>query len=48
MQQDYLIAGLRIRMDTWGRTEEQSKPYLTPTDGEADIVIVSDAEKLRV
>ena len=41
MQQDYLIAGLRVRMDTWGRTEEQAKPYLTPTDGEADIIIAS-------
>ena len=28
MEKDYLIAGLRIRMDTFGRTEKQAAPYL--------------------
>lgn len=43
MERDYLIAGLRIRMDTWGRTEVQAEPYLTDTVGEADIVINSNS-----
>ena len=47
MQQDYLIAGLRVRMDTWGRTEEQSRPYLIATEGKADIVITSFPEILK-
>ena len=47
MEQDYLIAGLRIRMDTWGRTLEQAKPYLTDIYGEADIVISSRADQLK-
>ena len=44
MERDYLIAGLRVRMNTWGRTEAQAEPYLTETAGEADIVISSYAE----
>lgn len=44
MERDYLIAGLRIRMDTYGRTESQAVPYLTETAGEPDIVVTSDAE----
>ncbi|MBE6948027.1 MAG: hypothetical protein E7454_07265 [Ruminococcaceae bacterium] len=47
MEKDYLIAGLRIRMDTFGRTEKQAAPYLTETAGEPDLIINSDAEKLR-
>lgn len=47
MQQDYLIAGLRVRMDTWGRTAEQAKPYLVATEGDADIVITSQAEQFK-
>ena len=47
MLRDYLIAGLRIRMDTWGRAEKQATPYLTETAGEADIVITSNAQSLR-
>lgn len=47
MEKDYLIAGLRIRMDTWGRTEKQAEPYLTETAGEADIVITSHPETLH-
>lgn len=47
MEKDYLIAGLRIRMDTWGRTEKQAEPYLTETAGEADIVITSHPEVLH-
>lgn len=47
MKKDYLIAGLRIRMDTWGRTEKQAAPYLTETEGQADLVITSDPDSLR-
>lgn len=47
MEKDYLIAGLRIRMDTWGRTEKQAEPYLTETAGEADIMITSYPEALH-
>ena len=47
MERDYLIAGLRVRMNTWGRTEAQAEPYLTETAGEADIVITSHPGILR-
>ena len=47
MEKDYLIAGLRICMDTWGRTEKQAEPYLTETAGEADITITSHPEVLH-
>ena len=47
MERDYLIAGLRVRMDTFGRTAEQAEAYLTQTTGEPDIVISSDAERFR-
>ena len=47
MERDYLIAGLRVRMDTYGRTALQAEPYLTETAGEADIVITSNPEELH-
>lgn len=48
MEKDYLIAGLRVRMDSFGRTVEQAMPYLAQTQGEPDIVIRSeDAAKLH-
>lgn len=47
MERDYLIAGLRVRMDTFGRTAEQAEPYLAETSGDADVVIVSCAEELH-
>ncbi len=47
MERDYLIAGLRVRMDTYGRTLEQAEPYLTETAGDADIVITSASEMLH-
>lgn len=47
MERDYLIANLRIRMDTYGRTEAQAEPYLVDTTGDADIIITSSAEALR-
>ena len=47
MERDYLIAGLRVRMDTFGRTEEQAEAYLTQTAGEPDIVISSDPKRFQ-
>ena len=47
MERDYLIAGLRIRMDTYGRTAAQAEPYLTETAGKADVVITSAPEVLK-
>ena len=44
MERDYLIAGLRVRMNTFGRTEVQAASYLAETTGEPDIVIVNDPE----
>lgn len=39
MEREYLIAGLRVRMDTFGRTEKQAAQYAVEPTGEADIVI---------
>ena len=47
MEHDYLIAGLRVRMDSYGRTVDQAEPYMTETCGDADIVIQSQAEYFR-
>ena len=47
MEQDYLIAGLRVRMDTFGRTLSQAEPYSAGTDGKPDITIVSDPQRLQ-
>jgi len=47
MQRDYIIAGLRVRMDTFGRTLSQAESYSTETVGDADIVIVSDPQDLQ-
>ena len=47
MERDYIIAGLRVRMNTFGRTEVQAYPYQTETTGMPDIVIKSNATELR-
>ena len=47
MEQDYLIAGLHIRMDSFGRTVEQAKPYLTQCVEKPDIVITSNPDALH-
>lgn len=46
MERDYIIAGLRVRMDTFGRTEVQAAPYQTEISGTPDIVIESHAQEL--
>ncbi len=43
MEQDYLIAGLRVRMESFGRTAEQAEDYKTEHDGEPDVVITTNA-----
>ncbi len=47
MHQDYKIAGLRVRMDTWGRTLTQAQPYLADTTGEPDLTVVGNPEPLQ-
>ena len=47
MERDYLIAGLRVRMDSFGRTLSQAETYLTETVGDADITITSDPQRLK-
>lgn len=47
MERDYLIAGLRVRMDTYGRTAEQAQPYLIDTAETVDVVITSSPETLH-
>ena len=47
MKRDYLIAGLRVHMDTYGRTAAQAEAYLVQTAPEADIIITSAPEELQ-
>lgn len=47
MEQDYRIAGLRVRMDTFGRTEALAQPYLIKGGGPADVCIRSQREYYR-
>ena len=42
----YLIAGLRVAMETYGRTAEQALPYQTEETGVPDIIITSNPERL--
>ncbi len=44
----YRIAGLRVAMDSFGRTVEQSQPYEVPAEGEPDIQIQTNPEQLRI
>ncbi len=44
---DYIIAGLRVRMNTWGRTLAQAEPYAAQNAGEPDMVVCGSAEALR-
>ena len=43
----YLIAGLRVAMESFGRTLDQAQAYEVPVAGEPDIVIRSSPEILR-
>ena len=43
----YLIAGLRVAMESSGRTLDQAQAYEVPVAGEPDIVIRSSPEILR-
>lgn len=47
MEKDYLIAGLHVRMDTWGRTEEQAEMYRVDYSGEPDLVVLSSAKYIK-
>ena len=43
----YQIAGLTVRMESFGRTVTQAEPYLVEDCGEADITIRSNWENLK-
>ena len=48
MEQLYKIAGLAVRMDTFGRTQKQAEPYLSAdATPDVDIVISSDWKLLQ-
>lgn len=47
MEQDYLIAGLRVRMDTYGRAARQAEPYEIPIEGQPDLRIHSHSEQVQ-
>lgn len=47
MEQFYKIAGLTVKMDTFGRTEALAKPYLCQGQESADIVIRSEREAVQ-
>lgn len=41
MEQFYRIAGLTVKMDTFGRTEQQARPYLCEPTAQPDITMYS-------
>lgn len=43
----YCIAGLRVAMNTFGRTEEQARFYEVPVEGEPDITITTTPDQLQ-
>lgn len=47
MERYYEVAGLSVKMDSFGYTVTQAEPYLSQPVEEPDIVIVSDWEKLK-
>ena len=46
MERFYKIAGLTVKMDTFGRTEKLAEPYLCP-EAAVDITIQSDMDTVR-
>ena len=44
---DYCIAGLKVRMDTFGRTAEQAALYVCPVCDTPDILIQSEPERVK-
>lgn len=47
MDRYYKIAGLTVKMDTFGRTLKQAEPYLWDGEGTADIVIQSERDAVQ-
>ncbi len=47
MREYYNIAGLIVEMDTFGRTAEQAKPYITHCKRMPDIVVKGNAEDFK-
>ena len=48
MEQLYHIAGLTVKMDCHGRTEEQARPYLCTENKAADIVMAAEDIRLSM
>lgn len=46
--QDYRIAGLRVRMESFGRTATQAEPYRAEFEGEPDLLVTGDPEPLQL
>lgn len=47
MEQKYCIAGVKVQMDSFGRTVTQAEPYLADFDGEPEMIIHSDWRSLQ-
>lgn len=47
MNQYYEIAGLKVRMDTFGKTELQARAYLCPPFPKEDMVVSGNPERLQ-
>ena len=47
MKQYYTIAGLKIEMDTWGKTALQAEPYRCPPVEKADMLVEGQAEAMQ-
>lgn len=47
MEQYYKIAGLTVKMDSFGKSVEQAEPYLAAPCADAQIVIESNWQKLK-
>ncbi|MBQ1264230.1 MAG: hypothetical protein IIY04_02300 [Oscillospiraceae bacterium] len=47
MVREYMIAGLRVQMDTFGKTEKQAAAYEVPMTGKPDVVIEQLAEQFQ-
>lgn len=47
MKQHYQIAGLKVAMDSFGRTVDQARPYMVDAFAQADIELASDFSDVK-
>lgn len=47
MEKHYMIAGLRVAMDSFGRTVSQAEPYLINDDIAPDVVVKCNLDKVK-